>query len=434
MLFLLCALQRLHCLKRIILLLCLLQHAVSSVPAQVQEAHLKFEDKGEFISKLLAKRPGDFSEVVAQAEKYEVQIIYTRITRDNENKPALKHFSWRYDPQKWFSPASLVKLPVAVMALEKLNMTGVPRNARMETGASHPCETTVSRDATSPTGYPSVEHYIKKIFAVSDNDAYNRLYEYLGQMYMNDRLWNMGYVHARLLHRYWACGTAENRCTNPITFFDSAGALLLKQEGLCNEEVLQYPWGTVTKGRGVMQPGGIIDYEPMDFTHMNFMTLEDLHQVLIAVMMPRAVGADQRFRLREEDFFFLRSCMAMLPREFVTPQYDTTRYHDSYVKYFMFGDSRDTIPQNIRIYNKVGQAYGYLSDVAYVVDYDKKIEFFLSAVIYCNEDGIFNDNKEEIKTVGLPFLGKLGRLFYDYEASRNRKVTPKLKRYEPVGY
>jgi hypothetical protein len=54
----------------------------------------------------------------------------------------------------------------------------------------------------------------------------------------------------------------------------------------------------------------------------------------------------------------------------------------------------------------------------------------LSAVIYCNSDGIFNDNKYDYITVGYPFLKQLGRVIYKYEKGRKRKVVPDLNIFE----
>jgi hypothetical protein len=67
-------------------------------------------------------------------------------------------------------------------------------------------------------------------------------------------------------------------------------------------------------------------------------------------------------------------------------------------------------------------------DVAYVADFKNNIEFMLSAVIYCNADGILNDDKYEYETVGFPFLKKLGMSIYTYELSRKRKFSPDLKK------
>ena len=44
------------------------------------------------------------------------------------------------------------------------------------------------KGSSSKTGLPSIENYIKKILLVSDNDAYNRLYEFVGREEINEKL------------------------------------------------------------------------------------------------------------------------------------------------------------------------------------------------------------------------------------------------------
>jgi hypothetical protein len=63
----------------------------------------------------------------------------------------------------------------------------------------------------------------------------------------------------------------------------------------------------------------------------------------------------------------------------------------------------------IRIYNKVGDAYGTITDVAYIKDKKNQIEFFLTATILVNENKIFNDDIYESDQIGIPFLAALGR-------------------------
>ena len=48
----------------------------------------------------------------------------------------------------------------------------------------------------------------------------------------------------------------------------------------------------------------------------------------------------------------------MLPHECEFPRYDREKYYDSYVKFFMFGDSKAPMPQGVRIFNKVGLPMG----------------------------------------------------------------------------
>ena len=75
----------------------------------------------------------------------------------------------------------------------------------------------------------------------------------------------------------------------------------------------------------------------------------------------------------------------------------------------------------MRIFNKVGDAYGFLIDVTYVKDEERNVEFMLSAVISCNTDGIYNDDKYEYESVGYPFLKNLGQAIYQYELKRKRQ-------------
>jgi hypothetical protein len=95
----------------------------------------------------------------------------------------------------------------------------------------------------------------------------------------------------------------------------------------------------------------------------------------------------------------------------------------------MFAGTNQSIDRNIRIYNKIGEAYGFLIDMAYIIDFEKEIEFVLGAVIYVNENEILNDGEYEYESVGYPFMRDLGQVFYEYEVNRPRAYKPDLSRY-----
>lgn len=79
-------------------------------------------------------------------------------------------------------------------------------------------------------GRPNVAKYIKEIFLVSDNDAFNRLYDFLGQDYFNRQLHRKGYKSADIRHRLNISLTEDqNRHTNSVSFYDTAGNLLYNQ-------------------------------------------------------------------------------------------------------------------------------------------------------------------------------------------------------------
>jgi hypothetical protein len=111
--------------------------------------------------------------------------------------------------------------------------------------------------------------------------------------------------------------------------------------------------------------------------------------------------------------------------------YPAAKYWPAYVKFLWAGSEKGAWPDdNVRIFNKVGNAYGHLLDAAYIVDFDKKVEFLLSAVIYCNSNGVLNDDTYDYDTIGFPFMKALGQIVYQYELKRIRKFTPDLNRFK----
>jgi len=368
--------------------------------------------------------------------KYDVQVLYNQINRDAQNRPSFRTYRYRVDKNRYFYPASTVKLPGILLALEKLNELKMgngklSRNVTMLTDSAEAGQTAVRRDSTAASGLPSVAHYAKKVLLVSDNDAFNRLYEFVGQCDMNERLYAKSYRDLRIVHRLSVPLTAsQNRRTNPVRFLDSTGNALYQQPlQTCTQP--PKPDKSIRRGAGYMVRGWAGDSlvrQPFDFTEKNYFALEDQQEILKAVLFPDDVPAKRRFNLAPDDYPFLYQYLSQLPRETTYPPYDSA-YYDSYCKFLLTGDQKTIFPRNIRIFNKVGDAYGYLIDNAYIVDFDKGIEFMLAAVIYVNADGIFNDDKYEYDAIGLPFMGNLGRVIYDYEARRKRPNAPNLSRF-----
>lgn len=362
------------------------------------------------------------SEIVNNPE-YEVQIIYTQV--DRKNKKFISS-AFHLDTAKYFYPASTVKMPVSILALQRINEinkegTGLKRSDDMLTAALRQNQIPAFNDTTTASRKPNIERYIQKIFAVSDNDAFNRLYEFLGQDYINQSLRSAGaFTNSVINHRLERSGLTpeDNRHTNNIRFFRDNKVLYDKPEAYAAKEWRHHATGAV-KGIGYIDANDSLVQRPFDFSGKNFYNLRDMEGTLQRVMFPQYFEPGQRFDLTDEDLEFLRKTMSDLPGAY--PFYrDNPDYYDSYVKFFMFGDNKDPMPEDIKIYNKVGTAYGYLIDCAYIENKSKDIGFFLTAVISVNKDGIYNDGKYEYDQTGHPFLAKLGRAVYDYEL-KNKK-------------
>ncbi|MGE5682195.1 MAG: serine hydrolase [Bacillota bacterium] len=386
----------------------------------------------DLIDSLLKANKDLFPEVVSDPGKYRLQILYTKIDRDKHNKPHFTSYNYRVDPKEYFYPASSVKLAGAVLSLQKLNelnVKGLNKFTPLRIDSTFSGQTRVESDKSSENGLPSIAHYIKKIFLVSDNDAFNRTYEFTGQKYINEELWKRGFKDLNLIHRVSvALSRDENRHTNPFTFYNG-DKVIFKQNEQYNPVQYKNQLPGVLIGKGYYSGDSLVN-EPKDFSYNNYISVENLQGILRSVMFPSGIDKKHRFNLKEDDYRFLRKYMSMLPRESSYPHYDPKEEWDSYCKFLIFGDKKDTIPQNIRIFNKIGVAYGFMIDNAYIVDFDKNIEFMLTAVIYVNEDQIFNDDKYEYDKIGFPFMGNLGRVIYNYELNRTRKFKPDLTEFK----
>ncbi|WP_342089434.1 serine hydrolase [Dyadobacter sp. OTU695] len=381
-----------------------------------------------FIEKLLKKHPERFSQILQNPEKYKVQVLYTKIDRNKNNVPHFTTHGYRVNTGEYFYPASTVKLPAVALAFEKLNKLGIDKYTPMFTDAVRPEQTAVKTDTSAENGLPSVAHYAKKILLASDNDAFNRLYEFIGQQEFNDSLHSKGFKDSRILHRLDSpIGPENNRYTNPIRF-EKDGRIVFEQPAKYNEMEYHAP-APIMLGKGYMKDGALVN-EPFDFTKKNFFPLEEQHRLLRTLFFPDQVPASQRFNLTEEDYRFMYQYMSQFPVETSYPASYTDDYYDGFVKFLLFGATKTRLPRHIRLFNKCGDAYGFLLDNAYIADFEKGIEFMVTAVIYCNEDGIFNDNKYDYETVGFPFMANLGKTIFEYELERKRPNRPDLSRFE----
>ncbi|WP_229248490.1 serine hydrolase [Dyadobacter sandarakinus] len=389
-------------------------------PAQSQTDH--------FLERLLKKYPERFTNVLSQPEKYKVQVLYTRIDRNRKNEPHFTTHSYGVNSTDYFYPASTVKLPAIILAFEKLNRLGIDKYTPMFTGTARPEQTAVTRDTTSEDGLPSVAHYAKKILLASDNDAFNRLYEFIGQEEFNEGLKKHGYTQARITHRLdLNIGTENNRYTNPVKFVKDGKVVYEQPAAYCSKVYTAH--APIPLGKGFVKNGKLVE-EPFDFAEKNYFPLEEQHRLLRSIFFPEQVVPAERFNLTPEDYRFLYQYMSQFPVETSFPANYTDDYYDGYVKFLLFGSTKTRLPRHIRLFNKSGDAYGFLLDNAYIADFEKGIELMVTAVIYCNEDGIFNDDKYEYETVGFPFMVNLGKTLFEYELSRKHTNRPDLSRFE----
>lgn len=338
--------------------------------------------------------------VMDNLEAHEVQILFTQIDRSGDSIKLTDH-AFQLDEEAYFYPASTVKFPIAVLALEYVNgVNDLDLHTRFYVEGDT-IETTVAKEVT-------------KVFAVSDNAANNRLVELLGQNLINRQLGNKGIKPVRIAHRL-STSNADAVVTKPlIVYLNDSTTMSMDPSTNTPPQDLQL--------KGILKGGGYIDEdtlvgEPFDFGQKNYYPVISQHATLKRVLFPGLFESSQQFDLHDESRQLLLDAMKSRPRE---AGYDPEIYYDSYVKFFLYGDDKSPYPEHMEILNKVGYAYGTLTDCAYIHDVENDIEFMLTATLLVNKNGIFNDNDYEYEDVGIPFLAALGNELYTIEKNRKK--------------
>jgi beta-lactamase class A len=375
---------------------------------------------------LMKQNSNNYASLLADPAQYRIQILYTQINRDKNNIPHFKEYSYRLNPNEYFYPASTVKFPLSVLALEKLTdlkVAGLNKATTAIYDSVTARQETIYNNPYAIDGRQNIEQAIKEVLVVSDNNAANRLYEFLGQEYIHSQLANKGYPEVYIRNRLELGRTpVENRQTQSVQFYDANNKLIYTQPAQNNTSKL--PYYNVLIGNGYLNGQDSLINAPLNFSEKNRISLSDLHHIMQSVIFPDQMPKKQRFNLSNEDRNFLLQWMHTTPTQSSYPTYDSSEYYPAYAKFIMLGSEKGPIPSNIKIFSKAGDAYGFLLDNTYIIDTDAKVEFMLSAVIYVNADGILNDNTYDYRTIGLPFMKNLGNTIYKYELSRKRAFRP----------
>ena len=358
------------------------------------------EQAQTILEKALSSEDPAIAKVMADPEKYELQIRLSKIVKEGEQL-RFEDIDYQVDDSVYFYPASTAKFAVAVAALEKLNQQGIDLQQRYY----------IEGDSLEA----SFADDIRAVFAISDNHANNRLFEYVGQDGINAQLRERGVSPIRIAHRL-STALADTLITRPL--------LLLGQNeestatrAIENSPIEALKLKGMTKGIGFMTGSEKID-EAFDFSRKNYFPISAQNALLKRVIFPEAFEEKDRLQISESQREYLLHTMSKLPRE---QGYDPEEFYDGYVKFFLFGDSEDVIPTDFKIYNKVGYAYGTLTDTAYIVNQKEGVAFLLHATILVNKDGVFNDDQYEYDEIGIPFLAALGRELYRLQKEEGNK-------------
>ena len=353
------------------------------------------------IKAILAGMRGRFQDVVDAPERFRLQIEYAYPSGEGQ--------SWRFESYRhgaeWTAPASTVKLPLAIFTLLRLAQLGLTRAALLKVLDPPSC----AAQADELAEFETFERTLIRMLVLSDNGAYNRLYEFVGGYRVPSLLKRFGFPNAKLQARLGTCNPAENARGRGVVVAHANGQILWQDRAehaiLISAPAASLPPPLV--GKAYLDFSETRINEPKDFKFSNHWSIADAHTLMLAIagVRPHPLIA----ALQPADLDFLRKTMRTLPREAGFAEAD---YPDAWGKFLLHGDHKTRMPIGTHSTNKIGQAYGFLLDSAWLED--AAHQCVLSAVIYVNSDGVLNDDQYEYEQLGLPFLAELGRRLLAY--------------------
>ena len=334
-----------------------------------------------------------------KSQEYGLQICYTWLYKlGSETKFAT--FS-APDDSDWFAPASLVKLPLAALLLEQLEAAAIDwTSAKLAFPAMPDCAER-ARELRQPQ---AVTRLIGRALVLSDDSAYCALFDALGPQHIAERMRQMGHADVRIQARFGACGPENSKITGPVQIFAANGKALSSTPARSPFALVSAP-APIKIGTAWMQGGRRIE-GAKDFTTSNSAPLRALHEMMLALMRPEQVEQNQRFQISERAQRFLLTGMRLNPAESKFSNAAEAKLSRTFFRLLGVGDGQ--WPKDLLVENKVGWAYGFLSDMAHLKQGNH--ECFVSCKMYLNRDGVLNDGQYEYESIGRPAMAEIGRL------------------------
>ena len=354
-------------------------------------------------------RKNDFlKEIIKEKEDYEIQILLTKIDQYN-SKVDFQEYKYQLDDNKYFYPASTIKLPIVVLTLKKINElrskgSEITLKSKITLNYKDDYSELVIRDSIT-----SFQNLIADVFLVSDNSASNILIDFIGYNYFNHEMENAGFDKTYLNHKF-----------NPDPYVNSTWQISDLDNNIIssindNQKIIKADEKTngLEKGERRYFKGEILE-ESLNFSEKNRSSITDMHNLIKYIFYPEIFDSTNTFNLNVEDYDFLRYWMSRFTYEDIGEKFiGDEKFFETYNKFFIHGDEQSVSNEQIRVYNKIGQAYGTSIDNGLIKNYQDNVEFILTATIYTNKNKVINDNLYEYDDLAVPFLAKLSRAIYN---------------------
>jgi hypothetical protein len=345
--------------------------------------------------------------LAAEPERYRMQILFAEILPEENGKISLKRYAYRENAE-YFYPASTVKIAAAASAIQVLEAlqkehTWISVDTPMRI---HPLFEDEQLDTVDESnvegGLITIRNEIRKTLIVSDNQAFNRLYELVGQDQLDTHMRAAGLSGPVIVHRLAEGRTAlQNRQFPRIDFHqDDQHQLTIpartSERSIDTSWLVALPgWPDLDLGRAVYFSPERTTQGPMKMAGKNAIKLRDLQNLTAMIVRPEIDLGLPGLDVTSEHRKLLIDAMTDLPSQSRNPHFDPEEFTDDYPHFFRQGIGRVVPLDSIGIANKIGLAYGFSTETAYIEHVPSGRAFFLAMTIYTNDNAILNDGVYE---------------------------------------
>ena len=365
--------------------------------------------QGSALERVWADLSGHNRQMVERAQDYRLQVALSVF----DDAGRVSHDKFRLGDE-YLYPASAIKIFASAGILlwlqdkrREVESLGLDAEIMACPEGNGACEVIV--DNSNRDGHTlTLGHVLLKMHLVSDNKAFNMLYDLVGHEELNQRFWDLGYTSLRVHHRMFSNGDAkEQRVTPRIQLRTTTGAIVEIPRRESDLALPATPASGLRVGTAHRAKSGRRHEEPMDFSQKNFVSVADLHRLILAVNAP---GKDSRAALPLDDDLrsFLRMATTTLPHHSSNPRYPHLREGWGRFKPLCRGVLHVGEDGGPSCSNKAGNAYGFLLDNVYMRSETTGDAVAVTVGMYVNPNGVINDDEYSYDEEGRPLLRAMG--------------------------
>lgn len=356
-----------------------------------------------------------FLKLVADPAKYRLQILVAEVVQAPDGARRLVRHGYRVGAE-YIYPASAIKTFASVAAMRAVAaLPPTPSGARADldtplavcTFGADRCARTRDR-SNRDGGAITLGHEIRKTQIVSDNDAFNLLYNFVGHRELNEYLHTHGFPDVRVEHRLSTGERPAGHRRTPRLELRVGDEILAIPERVSDLVTRPADAPAIPVGVAHRGPDGGDIPAPKDFLDNNAAPLCALQRLTVALVAPELGAVD--LGLAPADRERLLAAMQVDPHASRNPRYTSPSQNVDRFKPLLPGIARVRPRARIRYVNKAGKAYGFHLENAYISDLETGRAFLVAAAIHADRDGVVDDDRYDYADVTVPFFADLGEL------------------------